>query len=80
MIATVTTKGQVTIPKAIRERMGIRPNDKVDFKIENGCVVMKALKTLLDLRGSVQAIPGASIQVEREAYRKRMSERKEAGT
>ncbi|MCF8053423.1 MAG: AbrB/MazE/SpoVT family DNA-binding domain-containing protein [Desulfobacterales bacterium] len=80
MIATVTTKGQVTIPKAIRERMGIRPNDKVDFKIENGRVVMKALKTLLDLRGSVQAIPGASIQVEREAYRKRMSERKEAGT
>ena len=80
MIATVTTKGQVTIPKAIREQMGIQPNDKVDFKIENGRVVMKTLKTLLDLRGSVQAIPGASIQIEREAYRKRMSERKEGGT
>lgn len=28
---TVTTKGQVTIPQDVREDMGIRPGDEVDF-------------------------------------------------
>ena len=31
MKALVTTKGQVTIPKALREQFGIRPGAKVDF-------------------------------------------------
>ena len=69
MIATVTTKGQVTIPKAIRDLLGIRPNDKVDFKMENGVVVLKPLKSLRDLRGSVPAVNGAAIERERAAYR-----------
>ena len=69
MIATVTTKGQVTIPKAIRDLMGIQPNDKIDFIMENGRVVLKPLKTLRDLRGSVPARAGAAIEWERAAYR-----------
>lgn len=28
----VTTKGQVTIPKEIRDALGIRPGDEVDFE------------------------------------------------
>ena len=32
----VTTKGQVTIPQEIREKMGITPNTEVDFVEENG--------------------------------------------
>jgi AbrB family looped-hinge helix DNA binding protein len=31
----VTTKGQVTIPQHIREKLGITPNSEVDF-IEDG--------------------------------------------
>lgn len=34
--ATVTAKGQVTIPKAVRERMGLRVGDKVDFVVDRG--------------------------------------------
>jgi antitoxin PrlF len=29
MITTVTSKGQVTIPKSVREAAGIKPGDKV---------------------------------------------------
>ena len=29
MISTVTSKGQVTIPKSVREASGIKPGDKV---------------------------------------------------
>jgi AbrB family looped-hinge helix DNA binding protein len=30
--ATVTSKGQITIPKAVREAVGVKPGRKVDFK------------------------------------------------
>ena len=32
----VTTKGQVTIPRRIREILGIVPESEVDFQEENG--------------------------------------------
>lgn len=31
MASSVTSKGQVTIPKALRDRFGIEPGAKVDF-------------------------------------------------
>ncbi len=55
MLSTVTSKGQVTIPKEIRDLLHIRTNDKVDFVLEGEKVVMVPVKTLLDLRGAVQA-------------------------
>jgi len=37
----VTTKGQVTIPKAVRERLGIMPGDTVSFELgPDGRVVL----------------------------------------
>ena len=32
MAVTVTRKGQVTIPKPVRDRLGISPGSKVDFE------------------------------------------------
>ena len=32
MAATVTAKGQITIPKAIREALGVVPGSKVEFR------------------------------------------------
>jgi antitoxin PrlF len=36
--AKVTSKGQMTIPKAVRDRLGIRPGDEVEIVIEGWCV------------------------------------------
>jgi len=55
MLATVTSKGQVTIPKEIRDLLHIRTNDKLDFVLEGERVVIAPVKTLLDLRGAVRA-------------------------
>jgi AbrB family looped-hinge helix DNA binding protein len=43
MSATVTSKGQVTIPKPIRDRLGIKPGTKVAFVIDGeGRAFLKA--------------------------------------
>ena len=39
MKATVSEKGQVTIPKALRDRLGIRPGHVLDFREEQGRLV-----------------------------------------
>jgi len=31
MLSTVTDKGQITLPKALRDRLGIQPGSKVEF-------------------------------------------------
>jgi antitoxin PrlF len=33
MTVRVTSKGQVTIPKKVRDRLGIKPGRKVDFEV-----------------------------------------------
>ena len=33
MLSTVTDKGQITLPKALRDRLGIRPGSKVEFAL-----------------------------------------------
>ncbi len=52
--STMTRKGQVTIPKAIRDRLGVKEGEKVLFVMRGEEVVLKVVKgTILDLRGSV---------------------------
>jgi AbrB family looped-hinge helix DNA binding protein len=53
--STITRKGQVTIPKAIRDRLGVKEGEKVFFVMRGEEVVLKVVKgTILDLRGSVR--------------------------
>ena len=66
MISTVTSKGQVTIPKEIRIFLKIKPSDKVDFEVENGRVILKPIKTLLNFRGSVSAKEKGDLDAERQ--------------
>jgi antitoxin PrlF len=41
----LTAKGQVTIPKHIRDAIGLRPGQRVEFRVgENGTVVIQQVK------------------------------------
>jgi len=37
--ATITSKGQITIPKDIRAKLGLEPGDKVNFLVDDEGVV-----------------------------------------
>lgn len=39
----VTSKGQVTIPQRIRDQLGIRPGDEVEFVSEDSLVVLRRI-------------------------------------
>lgn len=39
MKSAVSEKGQVTIPKTVRERLGLRPGTLIEFRAENGRLV-----------------------------------------
>ena len=38
--ATITSKGQTTIPKAVRDRLNLQPGDRVDFVIQDDRTVL----------------------------------------
>ena len=40
-LATMTSKGQVTIPKEIRQRLGLNKGDRIAFVVEDGVTILK---------------------------------------
>jgi antitoxin PrlF len=41
IVAKVTSKGQITIPKKVREKLGVRPGEDVGFEEKDGVVLIK---------------------------------------
>lgn len=56
--ARLTSKGQVTIPKAVRDALGLRDGDEIVFRVEGKRAVLARTADLLELAGSV-AVPAA---------------------
>lgn len=59
-IATVTSKGQVTIPIAVRRFLGINTGDKILFQEEGDKVIMLNASRKLDMSKLVFAVEPAS--------------------
>ena len=56
MESAITVKGQATIPKAIREHLGLKPGDRVKFSVHpDGSVVLLPKRPASALRGIVKA-------------------------
>ena len=47
----ITAKGQTTLPKAVREALGVRPGDRVRYTILDGEVRIRAVRPIQRLFG-----------------------------
>jgi antitoxin PrlF len=67
----VTTKGQVTIPLAIRQKMHICAGDKVSFMIEDNHVVLtRKIKDIKAAFGLFKTAQTATLSEMKKAIRK----------
>ena len=59
--STITSKGQMTIPKAIRDRFHLESGDRVDFVVDDDRIILvPATRSLADL---ARILPAAKRRV-----------------
>ncbi|MFC5740371.1 AbrB/MazE/SpoVT family DNA-binding domain-containing protein [Dyella tabacisoli] len=58
----ITSKGQVTIPQAVREQAGLLPHSEVEFDVRsNGEVVIRRMSTPVSpIRAAFQKVRGSA--------------------
>ena len=75
MRTIITSKYQTTIPKPIRDAMNLSVSDTIEWKIENGKIIMiPSKKHFLKFRNTVKVGPG-DIQTDIKSVRKIMAKR-----
>ena len=79
MDSTITSKGQATIPKQIRDHLGVGPGDRLKFFVHaDGSVVLLPVRPVTVLRGIVaKRKRPVSIEEMKDAVRAGASERSE---
>jgi antitoxin PrlF len=87
--AKVTSKGQVTLPKTLREALGVESGDEVMFRVEGDRAILARMPNFLQLAGTV-AVPAGKGNVvwddvlrqtrEARAHRSRLSRDRRPGT
>jgi len=64
---TISTKGQVTIPQPIRERLGLKVGDRVEFVVEDEQTVIRPARPegnpFEKYRGVLRTFPGGKDQI-----------------
>jgi len=50
-IASVSTKGQITLPSGLRKRFGIEPHDRVVIEGAADAIVIRPVRDFMELEG-----------------------------
>ena len=63
MISTISSKGQITIPKQVRKTLRLEPGDKIEFLVdtEGSVTILPVTQDITRLKGMVQAKRPVSI-------------------
>ena len=63
-IATISSKGQITVPSSLRKKLGIKAHDRLMIESSGNEIVISRIPNLLELKGCFgKAVPE---EVERE--------------
>ena len=57
MVARLTTKGQVTIPKPLRDSLGLEPGHELEFEEREGALIVRRRTPVHQLRRLVGLLP-----------------------
>lgn len=71
--STLTSKGQITLPKAVRETLAVHPGDRLAFRIhDDGTVTVEAETVdLRALRGTIRTgVRGVTVEAMNETIRR----------
>jgi AbrB family looped-hinge helix DNA binding protein len=50
-VATISTKGQITLPAAARRAIGIKPHDRVIVEVKDNAISVRSAPDLFKLKG-----------------------------
>lgn len=75
-ISVLTSKGQTTIPKDVRDALNLKPHDKLIYVIEKNRVIMMPSKgDILDLKGSIKENKPINFKKLRQDTRKKTAKK-----
>ena len=64
-LATVSSKGQITLPAGARRALGIKTHDRVVVEVSNGAILIRPVRDFFELKGFLGK--ASSRREEREA-------------
>ncbi len=76
-IATVSSKGQITLPVRARQKLGIRVHDRVEIEVRGDAILVRSLPDFFALEGFLG--PAKAPETERRAMERGASERQLRG-
>ena len=68
--STMTQKGQVAIPKPIRDFFELKPSDKLYFEVKDNSIVARPVSSIEDMRGIVRT----KRKISKKQYKKTIRE------
>lgn len=73
--ATITEKGQITIPKKIRDALNLKPSDKIIFVRRGNTIILKPVADVVNIRGIVKTEKCPDSKEVREQTQQNIAER-----
>jgi antitoxin PrlF len=71
----ITSKGQTTVPRSVRDRLGVGANDVLRWEVLDGAALVRpATQRFLSRRGSITTGRGSAVEDVKRSRRQRGTE------